>query len=127
MLLHNSGSRSAVDKAISNLTYYNQLAYRFRYPHKMKTSEIEKKHTNFEKLFGFYVLWFRLICVPIKSHKPSRVYTLYSTLLTLNTYSVFLTILADLFQHSVGLEHIMENFRVIFPVLSAIWVQITMR
>lgn len=93
----------------------------------MKINGIEKKHTNFEKLFGFYVLWFRLISVPIKSHKPSRIYSLYSALLTLNTYSVFLTITADLFQHSVNLEHIMENFRVIFPVLSAIWVQISMR
>jgi hypothetical protein len=93
----------------------------------MKSSAIEKNHPNFEKLFGFYILWFRLIGVPISSHKPSHMYSLYAILITLNTYSVFLTVLADLFQHSVNLEHIMENFRVLFPVLSAIWVQMSMR
>ncbi|XP_033607071.1 uncharacterized protein LOC117282255 [Cryptotermes secundus] len=29
-------------------------------------------------------------------------------------------------KHSVNLEHIMENFRVVFPVLSAMWVQMSM-
>jgi hypothetical protein len=93
----------------------------------MKANGNKNDRTNFEKLFGFYVLWFRFICVPIKSHKPSHIYSLYSVFLTLNTYAVIVTIMADLFQHADDLEHIMENFRVIFPVVSAIWVQLSMR
>jgi hypothetical protein len=87
----------------------------------------ETERTNSEKLFGFYVKWFRLTCVPIKSHKPSYIYTLYSVFLTLNTYTVILAIMADVFQHADDLEHVMENFRVIFPAVSAMWVQLSMR
>lgn len=93
----------------------------------MKANGNKKASTNFEKLFGFYVLWFRLICVPIKSHKPSHIYTVYSVLLTVNTYTVIAAITADLFQYADDLEHVMENFRVIFPAVSAIWVQLCMR
>jgi hypothetical protein len=51
----------------------------------------------------------------------------YSVLLTVNTYTVIAAITADLFQYADDLEHVMENFRVIFPAVSAIWVQLCMR
>ena len=88
---------------------------------------IEKERTNFEKLFGFYILWFRLINVPIRSQKSSCLYTTYSVLVTLNTFTVLVTITADVLLLADSLEHVMENFRVIFPVLSAMWVQLSMR
>lgn len=88
---------------------------------------IEKERTNFEKLFGFYILWFRLINVPIRSQKSSCLYTTYSVLVTLNTFTVLVTITADVLLLADSLEHVMENFRVIFPVLSAVWVQLSMR
>jgi hypothetical protein len=92
----------------------------------MKANGTENEET-FKNFFGFYILWFRLICVPLQTHHPSHCYTLYSLFLTFNTYTVLLTVVADLFQHADDLEHIMENFRVILPVLSAIWVQLSMR
>ncbi|XP_021941231.1 uncharacterized protein LOC110840475 isoform X2 [Zootermopsis nevadensis] len=98
-----------------------------RFPHRMKGDWNENERRNFEKLFRFYILWFRLICVPIKSHKPSHIYTLYSVLLTLNTYTAIAAIMADVFQHADDLERVMENFRVIFPSLSIMWVQLSMR
>jgi hypothetical protein len=52
---------------------------------------------------------------------------MYSVLLTLNTFTVLVTITADVLLHADSVEHIMENFRVIFPVLSAMWVQLSMR
>jgi hypothetical protein len=52
---------------------------------------------------------------------------MYSVLLALNTFTVLVTITADVVMHAESLEHVMENFRVIFPVLSAMWVQLSMR
>lgn len=88
---------------------------------------VAKERTNFEKLFGFYVLWFRLINVPLRSQKQSRCYTIYSVLVTVNTFTVLVTVTADVVLRAGTLEHVMENFRVIFPVLSAMWVQLSMR
>jgi hypothetical protein len=93
----------------------------------MKANMVEKERTNSEKLFGFYVLWFRLINVPLRSQKQSCFYTIYSVLLTLNTVTVLVTVTADVVLRADTLEHVMENFRVIFPVLSAMWVQLSMR
>lgn len=93
----------------------------------MKASMVANERRNFEKLFGFYVLWFRLINVPLRSQTQSRFYTMYSVLLALNTFTVLVTITADVVMHAESLEHVMENFRVIFPVLSAMWVQLSMR
>ena len=88
---------------------------------------VANERTNFEKLFGFYVMWFRLINVPLRSQKQSCFYRIYSVLLTLNTLTVFVTVTADVVLRADTLEHVMENFRVIFPVLSALWVQLSMR
>jgi len=72
-------------------------------------------------------MWFRLINVPLRSQKQSCFYRIYSVLLTLNTLTVFVTVTADVVLRADTLEHVMENFRVIFPVLSALWVQLSMR
>jgi hypothetical protein len=48
-------------------------------------------------------------------------------LVTLNTITVLVTVTADVVLRANTLEHVMENFRVIFPVLSAMWVQLSMR
>ena len=88
---------------------------------------VANERTNFEKLFGFYVLWFRLINIPLRSQKQSCFYTMYSVLVTLNSVSVLVTVTVDVVLRANTLEHVMENFRVIFPVLSAMWVQLSMR
>jgi hypothetical protein len=88
---------------------------------------VANERTNFEKLFGFYVLWFRLINVPLWPQKQSCFYKMYSVFVTLNTVSVLVTVTADVVLRADTLEHVMENFRVIFPVLSAMWVQLSMR
>lgn len=93
----------------------------------MKTNMVAKERTNFEKLFGFYVLWFRLIIVPLRSQKQSCCYRIYSVFVTLNTFTVLVTVTADVVLCASTLEHVMENFRVIFPVLSSMWVQLSMR
>jgi hypothetical protein len=48
-------------------------------------------------------------------------------LVTLNTITVLVTVTADVMLRADTLDHVMENFRVIFPVLSAVWVQLSMR
>lgn len=93
----------------------------------MKASMVANERRNFEKLFGFYVLWFRLINIPLRSQKQSCLYTIYSVLVTLNSFTVLVTVTADVVLRADSLEHVMENFRVIFPVLSAMWVQLSMR
>lgn len=93
----------------------------------MEANMVANERTNFEKLFGFYVLWFRLINVPLRSQKQSCFYRIYSVLVTLNSVTVLVTVTADVVLCADTLEHVMENFRVIFPVLSAMWVQLSMR
>ena len=88
---------------------------------------VANERKNFEKLFGFYVLWCRLINVSLRSQKQSCFYRIYSVLVTLNTVTVLVTVTADVVLRANTLEHVMENFRVIFPLLSAMWVQLSMR
>ena len=93
----------------------------------MKRNTIQREVTNFDVLFNFYLLWFRLVGVPLKSYKKSILYDLYSTVILLNAYSVVITMSLDVFLHLDDLERIMENSRVIVPASSSLWVHLCIR
>lgn len=80
-----------------------------------------------EKLFGFYLRWFRLAGVPLRPYKKSKLYDLYSAVILMNAYSVVLTMSLDMFLHFDDLERIMENSRVIVPASSSLWVHLCVR
>jgi hypothetical protein len=93
----------------------------------MNQDTSQHKNTNFERLFNFYLTWFRLAGVPLKSYKASKLYDLYSAAILLNAYSVVITMSADAILHYDDLERIMENFRVIVPASSSLWVHLCLR
>lgn len=94
----------------------------------MNQNEIQHEYNrNMEMLFGFYLKWFRLAGVPLKSYKKSKLYDLYSTIILLNAYSVVITMSLDMFLHFDDLERIMENSRVIVPASSSLWVHLCIR
>jgi hypothetical protein len=93
----------------------------------MNQNKIQQQCTNFERLFRFYLIWFRLAGVPLKSYKESKLYDFYSAVILLNAYSVVITMSADAILHFDDLERIMENSRVIVPASSSLWVHLCLR
>jgi len=93
----------------------------------MHQNAIQHEGINFETLFNFYLIWFRLAGVPLQSHKESIFYDLYSTVILLNAYSVVITMCLDVFLHLDDLEHIMETSRVIVPATSSLWIHLCIR
>lgn len=93
----------------------------------MSQDNSQQEHSDFERLFYFYLIWFRLAGVPLKSYKKSKLYDLYSAVILLNAYSVVITMSADAILHFDDLERIMENSRVIVPASSSLWVHLCLR
>jgi hypothetical protein len=93
----------------------------------MDQDKFRQERSNFERLFKFYLIWFRLSGVPLKSYDESKLYDLYSAVILLNAYSVVITMSADAILHYDDLERIMENFRVIVPASSSLWVHLCLR
>jgi len=93
----------------------------------MHHNAIQHEAINFEALFNFYLIWFRLAGVPLQSHKTSILYDIYSTVILLNAYSVVITMCLDVFMHFNELERIMETSRVIVPASSALWIHLCVR
>jgi len=93
----------------------------------MDQKAIQHEGIHFETLFNFYLIWFRLVGVTLRSHKKSILYDLYSTVVLLNAYSVIITMCLDVFLHFNDLERIMETSRVIVPASSALWINLSLR
>lgn len=93
----------------------------------MNQNTNQHEGTNFETLFNFYLVWFRLAGVPLKSYKKSILYEIYSAVILLNAYSVVITMSLDMFLHFDDLERIMENSRVIVPASSSLLVHLCLR
>jgi len=93
----------------------------------MHQNAIQHEGLNFETLFNFYLIWFRLVGVTLQSHKKSILYDLYSTVILLNAYSVVITMCLDVFLHFDDLERIMETSRVIVPASSSLWIHLCIR
>jgi hypothetical protein len=80
-----------------------------------------------EERFRFYFIMFRNVGVSLIPRNNSKIYTLYSAIVVLCGYSMFVAVILDILKHKDNLQHTMQNVHAVAGMLCTLWIHLCFR
>jgi hypothetical protein len=90
----------------------------------MKELNIIDENVIVRERFKFYFMIFRNVGVPLISRKNSKIYILFSAIMVVCGYSMFVAVILDLLKHKDNLQHTMQNVHAVTGMLCTLWIHL---